>query len=248
MSWHYLPEGAADSMQAVCSDTLPCAPSRSAPPAGACCCSGRPTASFPDSPSGTTCAPSTGGHGAASLTSSAAASPVRTSAPPAAAPDWMARDPACGWAWPESFARYDPVSHSWRTRQRSLLADSDVYSQTWPRWGSMRDGECFPLRTLEHDTSANASGSWPTPCKTDGMKVCCKTTMERKERGENRPSGAKIGSSLMWFRPSVDRWTKDGWLSPTMHELLMIWPPSWTDLRPLAMDRFQQWRQWHGGF
>jgi hypothetical protein len=173
---------------------------------------------------------------------------ARTFQSPVPATALTEKEADSGWKWPGSLVKYDRASRSWKTRQLSLLGDCTEFSETWPRWGSMQSGECFPLRMLEHDTSANASGSWPTPCKTDGMKACCKTTMERKERGESRPSGAKIGSSLMWFRPSVDRWTKDGWLSPNMHELLMIWPPSWTDLRPLETDKFQQWLRWHGGF
>ena len=32
---------------------------------------------------------------------------------------------------------------------------------------------------------------------------------------------------------------------PTNHEWLMGWPIGWTDLKPLAMDKFQSWRQRH---
>lgn len=37
-----------------------------------------------------------------------------------------------------------------------------------------------------------------------------------------------------------------GKLNPTWVEWLMGFPLGWTDLKPLAMDRFQQWRQQHG--
>ena len=248
MSWHYLQGQEEASWEGTCLDGAPSALLSLLSTREECCLPGNATECCQPSRFGTTCEPSTANRGADECKLSAADSPAKTFQLPEAATDSTENEADCGWKWPGSLVKYNRRSRSWRTRQLSLLGGSEEFSETWPRWGSMRDGECFPLRTLEHDTSANASGSWPTPCKTDGMKVCCKTTMERKERGENRPSGAKIGSSLMWFRPSVDRWTKDGWLSPTMHELLMIWPPSWTDLRPLAMDRFQQWRQWHGGF
>jgi len=39
-----------------------------------------------------------------------------------------------------------------------------------------------------------------------------------------------------------------GTLNPTWVEWLMGWPLGWTDLKPLAMDKYQQWQQQHGGF
>ncbi len=36
--------------------------------------------------------------------------------------------------------------------------------------------------------------------------------------------------------------------TPENHEWLMGWPTGWTDLQPLATDRFRQWQQAHGGF
>lgn len=248
MSWHFLQGREEASWEGTCLAGAPSALLSLLSTQEKCCLPASETDCCQSSQSGTTCELSTESRGAEGLMSLPEGSPAKTFQLPEVATDLTEKEADSGWKWPGSLAKYDRNLRLWKTRQLSLLGDWEEFSGTWPRWGSMQDGEFFPLRTLEHDTSANASGSWPTPCKTDGMKVCCKTTMERKERGESRPSGAKIGSSLMWFRPSVERWTKDGWLSPTLHELLMIWPPSWTDLRPLAMDRFQQWRQWHGGF
>ena len=37
-----------------------------------------------------------------------------------------------------------------------------------------------------------------------------------------------------------------GQLNPTWVEWLMGWPIGWTDLKPLAMDKFRSWRQRHG--
>jgi hypothetical protein len=39
-----------------------------------------------------------------------------------------------------------------------------------------------------------------------------------------------------------------GQLNPTWVEWLMGWPLGWTDLKPLAMDRFRKWRHSHGEF
>ena len=39
-----------------------------------------------------------------------------------------------------------------------------------------------------------------------------------------------------------------GQLNPTWTEWLMGWPLEWTALKPLATDKFRQWRQQHSGF
>ena len=39
-----------------------------------------------------------------------------------------------------------------------------------------------------------------------------------------------------------------GMPSPTNQEYLMGWPANWTDLKPLATDKFRRWLQQHGRF
>jgi len=39
-----------------------------------------------------------------------------------------------------------------------------------------------------------------------------------------------------------------GSLNPTWVEWLMGWPLGWTDLKPLAMDKFRQWQRSHGRY
>lgn len=112
---------------------------------------------------GLTCRPLTDDRGEVVLMSFLVAFPVRTSAPPAVAPGSTGTNPASGWKWPESFVKYDPATRSWRTRQCSLLEDSTLYSETWPRWGSMQDGECSVRPTPALRISVSGSGLWPTP-------------------------------------------------------------------------------------
>ena len=45
-------------------------------------------------------------------------------------------------------------------------------------------------------------------------------------------------------RPSLESMTGGPWIS--FREWMMGWPIGWTELRPLATDRFQEWRRWHG--
>lgn len=109
----------------------------------------------------------TADRGAALLMSFLAAFPARISAPLAKVPESRDTDLVCGWKWPASFAKYDPVSRLWRTRQCSLLGGLDVYSETWPRWGSMRDGECSVPPMPARRTGESESGLWPTIRSTD---------------------------------------------------------------------------------
>lgn len=76
--------------------------------------------------------------------------------------------------------------------------------------------------------------------------------------------GDLLAASKLWPTPAARDW-KDanypsehnrhtpplavhagGKLNPTWVEWLMGWPLGWTDLKPLEMDKFQQWQQQHG--
>ncbi|KZR10509.1 hypothetical protein A3N54_05610 [Klebsiella aerogenes] len=41
---------------------------------------------------------------------------------------------------------------------------------------------------------------------------------------------------------------QDGQLNPDWVEWFMGWPIGWTELKPLAMDRFREWQQQHSPF
>lgn len=57
-----------------------------------------------------------------------------------------------------SFAKFDPVSYSWKIPHFLFQGDLATYSQTWPRWGMMVRGECYPLPPWAQDTGATAFG------------------------------------------------------------------------------------------
>ena len=133
----------------------------------------------------------------------------------------------CGQKWPESLARYDHASRLWKTAQCSLLEGLDVYSETWPRWGTMRGGECWELSTPARLISENESGLWPTPCARDWK--------------DNGRSPAELHRNSVTLATAAG-----GQLNPTWVEWLMGWPLGWTDLKPLATDKFPQWLRSHG--
>jgi hypothetical protein len=182
--------------------------------------------------SGLTCEPLTADRGVELLTWFLAGFHVRTSAPPATETDSTANAQGFGERWPASFVRYDHDSRSWRTHQFSLLGGLTLYSETWPRWGWMRDGECWELPTLAPDISASESGLWPTPCARDYRGVF------RTERGIQRRQESRRGIPL---NEAVG-----GLLNPEWVEWLMGWPIGWTALSPLETDKYREWLQQHG--
>lgn len=137
--------------------------------------SGRTTGFYRLSPSGTTLPRSMENLGGALLTWFREDSRARTSRWPVSPPGSMVGGLDCGRKWPESLAKYDRDSRSWRTRQLSLLADFTECLETFPNWGTMRSGECWArttpssiLETRRRITSANGSGSLPTPRNNTG--------------------------------------------------------------------------------
>jgi len=82
-------------------------------------------------------------------------------------------DQECGKKWRESLAKLDQDSLLWKTAQCSLLEDLEQSLEIWPRWGSMRNGECFRQPMLVQITKEKEFGFVPnnetffhTPCTT----------------------------------------------------------------------------------
>ncbi len=265
------------------------------------------TKSCQDSQSGMTCEPSTASPGKNSLMSSAVDFPAQILAAPGLVKESTENKADSGKKWPESFATLDRHSCSWKTRQYSLLGGLEPFLETWPRWGLMQNGECFPLPMLsglmEHRawiTSESESGlRLPTVTKFDGacgdlegkeydgqtrhaMKLIqglkrLQTPTVQDAHGRdrhNQPDGSVILSLLGQCRrlPTVMSSSKTGGrkgldggsgarsmmtetevkeltggnLNPEWIEWFMGWPIDWSDVQPLAMDKFQQWLSSHG--
>jgi hypothetical protein len=86
---------------------------------------------------------------------------VRTLVQPEKAQALMENDQECGEKWHASFVKYDPSSSLWKTHQCSLLGDLDEFSETWPQWGLMRNGECWEQKMLEQTTRGTGFGLLP---------------------------------------------------------------------------------------
>ena len=243
MSWHYLPEQAADYTEACCSDTLPSALLNSYPITATCCCSDSATACSHASPCGMTFAPLTEQHGADVLTWFLAGFPVKTFQQPEKAQASTANEADSGAKWRGSFAKYSPDSRLWKTAQCSLLADSDVFSETWPRWGLMRDGGCSEETTLALITAAPEFGFWPTPTSGPRDASCTMRTALKWTGIAQRDS---LSFAVARREAEEGRHSPNGQVNPEFAEWLMGWPTGATALSGLETDKFPEWLQQHG--
>ena len=170
----------------------------------------------------------------------------------------------CGKRWQGLLARYDQNTHSLRTVQCSLLEDLNECLQIWPKWGSMRNGECFQQPMLVQTISENESGLsqkvpnnidfFHTP-NTTGLDGGSNSRRALKKRMESYPTpnatDGQRGTMPNWkpIRPSghpaqypLGQALRDltgivGKPNPMFVEWLMGWPLQWTDLKPLEMDK-----------
>jgi DNA (cytosine-5)-methyltransferase 1 len=106
----------------------------------------------------------------------------------------MANDLECGEKWRGSFTKYNQDLCSWKTHQCSLLGDLDEFSETWPQWGLMRNGECWEQQTLAQTIRGTESGFVPngvdyfhTP-NTTGLDGGSNSRKALKQRIEKWPT------------------------------------------------------------
>jgi hypothetical protein len=201
--------------------------------------------------------PLTADRGEAVLMSYLEAFPVKTSQQQEKEPESKESDLACGEKWLGWSAKFDPHTSTLRTAQCSLLEEEPELLQTLPRSGMTRSGMLWERQTLVLRTSETESGSWPTPMSS-----------EYKANKNYRP-GRQNGLAqavMKWPTPTAHNAKETdapsehsrntptfaaqagGILNPTWVEWLMGFPLGWTDLKPLEMDKFQQWQQQHSDY
>lgn len=253
-------------------DGAPYALSRLMPIAAACCSKDSATASFQDSRSGTMYARSAGAPGAVMSMSSAPGFPARTSAPQELAQELMANAPGSGGKWRALPVRFDRASSSWKTHHCLWAEDLQECSVTLPTWGCMHDGELWELPTWERPISAGACGWLPTPTATDARG----RTYHFSCGDKTKAVPSLLGVAKLLPTPLATDWKgrytwetvrrriamargvrlpeelsrRDGKAiipNPEFWEWMMGWPIGSTGLRPLEMDKFQQWLRQHGG-
>lgn len=243
MSWLFSQALVAEYSAENCLDGAPSVPLSVMPTPHKFWYRGRTMDALSLSQFGLTCAVLTADRGEELLTWFLAGFHARTSAHQEKERDLTANALDSGWKWRESFVKFDRASRSWKTRQCSLLGGWDEFSETWPKWGSMRDGECLELKVLEPLTQERESGLLPTPRASVGTHgICWKRAKDGNHRSQIEDYlgclSLKNGGQVVSGRT----------VNADFQDWLMVWPIQWTDLQPLAMAKYQQWQQLHSRF
>lgn len=142
---------------------------------------------FPDSPSTPMSETSTGARGAVTSMSLPEDSPAKICPLPARDEVSTVTAPVSGGRCIASFAKFDPVTCSWKTSQRFLGEDSTAFSGRWPNSGSMRNGSCYRQPMLERPIYASdggASPEWPTPRSGKVSDEKEETWLQRQKDGK----------------------------------------------------------------
>ena len=183
--------------------------------------------------------------------SCAAGSHARTSALRAMAPGSRASVPGYGGSSPESLARFDRASSSWKTSQLCFIEGSATYSEAWPRSGMTRNGTAYRLAPLVPHTGATGYGSWPTPTSDAAVGATPSPQMaERFRRKGSSGSFVEAVAARLWPTPTAQdaknstlppsqllrdsvpgallRDGEGGQLNPPWVEWLMGFPTGWT--------------------
>ena len=227
MSWLYSRALVEEYSEGICLDGAQSALWSGTPTPQASWLPAKTTAACRLSRSGMTFKPLTDDHGEGVLMWCLEASRVRISARPARARESKGPGVDSGWKWQESSVKWSHSTSSWKTRQRSLLEGLDEFSETWPKWGIMRDGECWEQTPLEPVIIAPESGYVPTPIASDYK------------------GGARNGRDSE-FKHWLKRRLGNSYPHPRRVEEMMLWPIGWSELEPLETDKFQQWLRSHG--
>jgi len=213
MSWlysqalveEYLGENSLDGEQSV--------PLNGNPIQQAYCAPDKMTDFFRLSRFGMTYKPLTENRGQELLTLYLAGFHVRTLAQQEKAQELTENEAGCGEKWRASFTKYDPDLSLWKTHQCSLLGDLEPFLETWPKWGLMRNGECWEQTQLAHPTKESAFGfTVPTPVASDGTTGSLigkndsfyetRTGMPRKVNQNGKDGSVGLGRLVqMWPTP-----------------------------------------------
>lgn len=223
MSWHFLQGEEVGSWEENSLDGAPSALLKLMPQPGNGYLPECATASSSLSRFGMMCAPLMDSPGPEMWTLSRVGSLVRTSRVLGTALGSQEKRVGCGRKWPESLARFDQDSCSWKTSQTYLFEDSGPSLGIFPAWGSMRNGECWARIRWELGIVARGPGLLlPTLIGSDSKQVA-------QHHGQNLSLTGVLG----------------GRVNPTWGEWHMGFPIGWTDCESLAWPKYQKWLDAH---
>ena len=172
------------------------------------------------------------------LTLSREDSPAKTCPWPGKERESTENEVDCGQILPDLLGRFDHGSYSLKTSQVCLLTNQcDEFLGTFSRSGLMRNGKVYQRPPLVPLTYATGFGYLPTPDKSTGLfsakmggrmiRGNAQTCFQKEMFGE-RPSRAKIGSSLAWCPEYIRESLRTGGsVNPSWLAVLMGFPEDW---------------------
>lgn len=190
---------------------------------------------------------SMGNLGKESLTSCAEVSHVKTFPQQDKEKGLQGNGLGFGQKWPESLAKWSQDSFLWKTRQLSLITDLEPYSENFPRWGIMQDGEFWELTIQDYHTIAIGAGLLPTVVKNEGIAFLGGPLRSTETwQDTSRLSHRLIGFWKNFKKREMNARIKQKIAChPIFAEWMMGWPEMWSASQELEMDKFQAWLLLH---
>ena len=191
--------------------------------------------------------PLTENHGKESLTLSVEVSHVKTFPQQVKEKDSQGNDQGFGQKWPGSLAKWSQDSFLWKTHQLSLITDLEPYSENFPRWGIMHDGEFWELTIQDYHTTAIGAGLLPTVVMNEGIAFLG-GPLRSTETWQNT---SRLSHRLIGFWKNFKKREMNARIKqkiachPIFAEWMMGWPEMWSASQELEMDRFQAWLLLH---
>jgi len=262
MSWHFSQALVEDFSRANCSDGEQFAPLKSTNMPVAYCWHDRTTESLSLFQYGMTQAHSTEDLGGDVLAWCQAGSPAQTSASPVPcgdATDSMENVAACGGISSESSTKSSPAMCGQRTPLNLPGRDLTKSFKPFPSEGTFAAGSLSELKIADCRTSESVYGfSLPTPTSRDwkdtpGMGTTRNDGKTRLDRLPMLLFECVRSAGIQWKQmAATDAQTVSvrglnvtiagKSYCPELPEWLMGWPIGWSDLQPLAMDKYQLWQ------
>lgn len=175
----------------------------------------------------------------------------------AAAKDYWEINRVCGATWQGLSAKFNPLTCSWKMSGISLDKDSGSCLAIWPLSGMMQDGVAWEQTRSVLITRGIVSGFWPTPTVQGDAR---RETIRKP--GQLSHTGTTLLDAVMLYptptssdyrrcdpnerRGQLTSMFNGGLLNPDWVEWLMGVPLGWTGLKPLGMDKYQQFFRLHG--
>ena len=113
------------------------------------------------------------------------------------------------------------------TTDRKHGGYSELFCETWPKWGIVLDGAATALRMLAASTKERESRLWPTPLASDGIawtknaRLDCQISISRIIK---RGGTLRAIYPLMYIGLSAPQCAE-------LYEMMMGYPKGWTDLK-----------------